>query len=120
VATGDAVIDWMPFVNDGYPEEWIETISALEKLDIDRMVVGHGDPQPKSHLAYFRGYLTELAGGVKKAAADRMPLADMKAKLAADLAPKYETRMSKYWTGRYRDRIDANVEQVYNKLPKPS
>ena len=23
VATGDAVVDWMPFLNDGYPEEWV-------------------------------------------------------------------------------------------------
>jgi len=22
VATGDAVVDWMPFMNDGFPEEW--------------------------------------------------------------------------------------------------
>src|ERR1700694_3023797 len=33
VATGDAVIDWMPFMNDGYPEEWIGTIYALSKLE---------------------------------------------------------------------------------------
>ncbi|PYN17327.1 MAG: hypothetical protein DME05_05070, partial [Candidatus Rokuibacteriota bacterium] len=33
VATGDALIDWMPFLNDGYPEEWVQTLTALEKLD---------------------------------------------------------------------------------------
>src|SRR3989449_3553976 len=27
VATGDALIDWMPFMNDGYPVEWAETRS---------------------------------------------------------------------------------------------
>jgi glyoxylase-like metal-dependent hydrolase (beta-lactamase superfamily II) len=116
VATGDAVIDWMPFFNDGYPEDWIQTVAALEKLDIAHVIPGHGDPAPKSHLAYFRGYLTDLVGAVKKATADRMPLDDMKKKVAADLASKYETPMSKYPLGRYRDRIDANVEQVYNKL----
>ena len=118
LATGDAVIDWMPFFNDGYPEEWIQTVAALEKLDVDQVVVGHGDPQPKSHLTYFRGYLTDLVGGVKKAAADKMPLADMKTKIAGDLAAKYEKPMSKHPLGRYRDRIDANVEQVYNKIAK--
>jgi hypothetical protein len=44
----------------------------------------------------------------------------MKTKLAADLAGKYEQPMSKHPLGRYRDRIDANVEQVYNKLTRPS
>ena len=33
--------------NDGYPEEWIQTLDALEKLDF---------------------YLTDLVGGVKKKA----------------------------------------------------
>jgi glyoxylase-like metal-dependent hydrolase (beta-lactamase superfamily II) len=118
VVTGDAVIDWMPFFNDGYPEDWIATVAALEKLDVSQVVVGHGDPQPKGHLTYFRGYLTDLVGGVKKGIAEKMPLADLKTKLAADLAGKYETSMSKHPLGRYRDRIDANVEQVYGKLPK--
>jgi cyclase len=118
VATGDAVIDWMPFFNDGYPEDWIQTVAALEKLDIQQVVVGHGDPQPKTHLTYFRSYLTDLVGGVKKAAADKMPLEDMKKKVAEDLASKYEKPMSKHPLGRYRDRIDANVEQVYNKIAK--
>lgn len=120
VATGDAVIDWMPFFNDGYPEDWIQTVAALEQLDVDRVIVGHGDPQPKSHLTFFRSYLSDLVGGVKKATADKMPLADMKTKLAADLAGKYEAPMSRHPLGRYRDRIDANVEQVYNKLSRPS
>ncbi len=120
LVTGDAVIDWMPFFNDGYPEDWIATVAALEKLDVSQVVVGHGDPQPKSHLTYFRGYLTDLVGAVKKGTADKMPLADMKTKIASDLAGKYESPMSKHPLGRYRDRIDANVEQVYNKLTKPS
>jgi cyclase len=120
VATGDAVIDWMPFFNDGYPEDWIQTVAALEQLDVEHVIVGHGDPAPKSHLPYFRGYLTDLVGAVKKGAADKMPLDDMKKRIADDLAPKYEKPMSKWPLGRYRDRIDANVEQVYNKIVKTS
>ena len=69
VATGDAVVDWMPFLNDGYPEEWAQTVGALEKLDIEQVIVGHGEPAPKSHLTFFRGYLTDLVAAVKKEAA---------------------------------------------------
>ena len=120
LATGDAVVDWMPFLNDGYPEEWIQTVAELEKLDIERVIVGHGDPAPKSHLTFFRSYLTDLVGSVKKAAADGMSLDDMKKKIADDLAPKYENGMSKYPLGQYRDRIGLNVEQAYNKTVKKS
>ena len=84
------------------------------------MIVGHGEPAPKSHLTFFRGYLTDLVDAVKKASADGMSLDDMKKKVADDLAPKYEKGMSKYPLGQYRDRIGLNVEQAYNKVVKKS
>jgi hypothetical protein len=31
IATGDALIDGMPSLNDGYPEEWVQTLTALQK-----------------------------------------------------------------------------------------
>jgi cyclase len=118
VATGDAVVDWMPFLNDGYPEDWIQTVAALEKLDVAQVIVGHGDPAPKSHLTFFRGYLTDLIAAVKTAAAGGATLDEMKTKVGDQLAPKYEKGMSKYPLGQYRDRIGVNVEQVYNKVVK--
>lgn len=120
LVTGDAVVDRMPFIGDGYPEEWIETVAALEKLDISQMIVGHGNPTPKGHLVFFRGFLTELVGAVKKHGAAGMPLDEMKKKIEEELAGKYESGMSKYEGGRYRDRIGGNVEQVYGKLIKKS
>ncbi len=33
---------------------------------------------------------------------------------------KYEAGMSKYWTGRYRDRIAVNIEHVHKKVVKPA
>ncbi len=120
VVTGDAVVDWMPFIGDGYPEEWIQTVAALEKLEITQLILGHGDPAPKSHLVFFRSYLTDLVDGVKKGTAAKMPLDDMKKTIGDALAPKYEAGMSKYPLGRYRDRVGVNVEHVYNKLAQKS
>ena len=108
----------MPFLNDGYPEEWVQTLGALEKLDFTQIILGHGEPSPKSHLTFFRGYMTDLVAAVKKAAADGATLDEMKKKIADDLAPKYEKGMSKYPLGQYRDRIGLNVEMVYNKVVK--
>ena len=118
VATGDAVVDWMPFLNDGYPEEWVQTLDALQKLDITRVIPGHGDPADRSHLTFFRGYMSDLIEAVKKAAADRATLDEMKTKVADQLASKYERGMSKYPLGRYRDRIGQNIEMVYRKVVK--
>jgi cyclase len=118
MVTGDAVVDWMPFIADGYPEEWIQTVAAIEKLDISQVIVGHGDPAPKSHLTFFRGYLTDLVDGVKKGIAAKTPLEEMKKQIGEALAPKYEKGMSKYPLGQYRDRVGVNVEHVHAKLAK--
>jgi len=118
VATGDALIDWMPFLNDGYPEDWVQTLTALDKLDFTHIIPGHGGVLPKSHLTFFRGYLTDLIAAVKKAGADGATLDDMKKTIGDQLAPKYEAGMSKHPTGRYRDRVGQNVEMVYLKVVK--
>jgi len=58
VASGDALIDWMPFLGDGYPEEWVETLTTLEKFDFTHIIPGHGEVITRDHLGFFRGFLT--------------------------------------------------------------
>jgi glyoxylase-like metal-dependent hydrolase (beta-lactamase superfamily II) len=116
VATGDALIDWMPFMNDGYPQDWIATLSALEGFDFTRIIPGHGEVAPREHLAFFRGYLSDLIAAVRHAAADGASLAEMQKVLPDRLAPTYERGMSKYALGQYRDRIGLNIEVVYRKV----
>lgn len=118
VVTGDAVVDWMPFLNDGYPEEWVQTLNALEKVDFTHMILGHGELATKEHLAFFTGYLTDLIATVKKAAADGATLDEMKKTIPDQLAPRYERGMSKYPLGQYRDRVGTNIEMVYQKVVK--
>ena len=67
-----------------------------------------------------KNYLADLVAGVKKAAADGATLDEVKTKVADQLAPKYEAGMSKYWTGRYRERIAVNIEHVHKKVVKPA
>ena len=91
---GDALVDWMPFLNDGYPEEWVQTLGALEKYDFTHIIPGHGEVVPKDHLTFFRGYLTDLIAAVKKAATDGASLEEMKKAIGDQLASKYEQGMS--------------------------
>ncbi|HEY7711478.1 MAG TPA: MBL fold metallo-hydrolase [Candidatus Entotheonella sp.] len=116
IVTGDAVVDWMPFLGDGYPEEWIETLNALEQVDFTHMILGHGEVAPKSHLTFFRNYLTDLIASVKQAAAEGATVTEMQTTVAEQLAPKYEQGMSKYPLGQYRDRIGPTIEIVYHKV----
>ncbi|MGQ0578646.1 MAG: MBL fold metallo-hydrolase [Betaproteobacteria bacterium] len=116
VVTGDAVIDWMPFMNDGFPEEWVQTLDALEKFDFTQIIPGHGEVASKAHLAFFRGYLADLIAAVKQAHADGAGLDEMKKAIPDWLAPKYEQGMSKYPLGQYRDRIGLNIDMAYRKV----
>src|SRR5262245_25145777 len=116
--TGDAVVGWMPFLGDGFPDEWGQTLGALGQYDFNHMILGHGQPATKDHLTFFRGYLVDLVAAVKKAAADGASLDEMKKTVADQLAPKYEQGMSRYPVGQYRDRVGVNIEGVYLKLVK--
>lgn len=118
VASGDALIDWMPFFNDGYPEEWVQTLDALAKFDFTHIIPGHGVVLPKAQLTFFRNYIADLIAAVKQAAADGGTLPEMQKSIGDKLAATYEQGMSKYPLGQYRDRVGLNVEIVYNKLVK--
>jgi glyoxylase-like metal-dependent hydrolase (beta-lactamase superfamily II) len=116
VATGDALIDWMPFMNDGFPEDWVRTLDALEKFEFTQIIPGHGGVMPREQLAFFRGYLTELIAAIKKADAQGASLDEMKRTLPDQLAVKYEKGMSRHPLGQYRDRIGLNIEVAYGKV----
>jgi glyoxylase-like metal-dependent hydrolase (beta-lactamase superfamily II) len=42
VVAGDLVVYPIPYIYDGYPVEWIQTLQNLSQLDADTIVPGHG------------------------------------------------------------------------------
>jgi cyclase len=112
VATGDLLHGWMPFMGDSYPPEWVATLDALDKLDFDHIIGGHGSVKPKSHLRFFRNYLADLVEEGRRARARGETLDQAKASVAAALKPKYDAVMD----GRFAGSIGANVEKVYKDL----
>jgi glyoxylase-like metal-dependent hydrolase (beta-lactamase superfamily II) len=120
IVTGDAVVDWMPFLGDGYPEEWIHTLHALEQVDFTHIIPGHGDVVTKERVVFLRAYLTDLIAAVQQAATAGASLEEMTPVVAEQLAPAYEQGMTKYPMGQYRDRIGTNIEAVYRKVVQQS
>jgi len=39
---GDLVVSPIPYIYDGYPTEWVQTMQNLSRLDADTIVPGHG------------------------------------------------------------------------------
>jgi glyoxylase-like metal-dependent hydrolase (beta-lactamase superfamily II) len=112
VATGDLLHGWMPFMGDSYPPEWVATLDALDKLDFDHIIGGHGTVKPKSHLRFFRNYLADLIEAVRGARGRGETLEQAKKSVAAALRPKYDAGMD----GRFDGSVGANVEKVFQDL----
>jgi cyclase len=58
VATGDLVVYPVPYIYDGYPTEWVETLQKLAQLDAEAIVPGHGPVlHDKSYIYLERDFL---------------------------------------------------------------
>jgi glyoxylase-like metal-dependent hydrolase (beta-lactamase superfamily II) len=112
IATGDLLHGWMPFMGDAYPPEWVATLDALDKLEFDHIIGGHGSVKPKSHLRFFRNYLADLIEEVRRARSRGETLDQAKASVAAALKPKVEAGMD----GRFSGSVGANIEKVFNDM----
>ena len=112
VATGDLLHGWMPFMGDSFPQEWVATLDALDKLDFDQIIGGHGPVKPKAHLRFFRNYLADLIEEVRRARGRGETLEQARRSAAAALEPKYAAGMD----GRFAGSVGANVEKVYKDM----
>jgi cyclase len=57
VMTGDLVVAPLPYMYDGYPTEWIQTLQKLAQLDANTIVPGHG---PAMHDMTYVNLIREL------------------------------------------------------------
>lgn len=59
--TGDLLLPRLPFMGDGYPAEWAETLEHLKGLEFDWVLPGHGDPfQDRSRIDHLQAYLRDF------------------------------------------------------------
>lgn len=112
VATGDLLHGWMPYMADSFPDEWVATLDALDKLEFDHIIGGHGTVKPRSHLKFFRNYIADLIAAVRAAKGRGQTLDQAKASVAAALKPTYDAGMN----GEFAGSVGANIEKVYADL----
>jgi glyoxylase-like metal-dependent hydrolase (beta-lactamase superfamily II) len=118
VITGAAVIGWTPFMGDGYPQDWPETLRRLEQLDWDRMILGHGQVAGRDWLRVFRGYVEDLVEAVRREVWTGTGLEETKERVRDALAPKYEAALTREG-GTYRPwrtLVLANIERAYQMV----
>jgi len=100
---------------DSYPEDWIESLKQVERLDFEILVPGHGSIGRKEHVRMFREYLEELMAEVRQYVMKGTSLEETKKTLRL---PKYEK-----WRG-YPEWFVENIEALYqyislHRIPNP-
>ena len=59
--TGDLLLPGVPFMGDGYPAEWAETLEHLKGLEFDWVLPGHGNPfQDRARIDYLQAYMRDF------------------------------------------------------------
>lgn len=59
--TGDLLLETIPFMGDGFPRDWVETLEELKGLDFDVIVPGHGPPfRDRAKIDHLQAYLRDL------------------------------------------------------------
>lgn len=110
LATGDLVTAWVPGMNDGYPNEWIGTLSEISKLGIDKVIVGHGQVSGPRVIEVQRNFLIEFVSLVKAEVGKGSTLEQAQTSVVAQLVPNYASEFPRLDLER---RIGANVPKVY-------
>lgn len=133
LATGDAVIGFLPNINDGYPREWPRTIDSIGQLIADRLMPGHG-PVQQSHqrMKQFKNYIEELTSIVQTGKKAGMPLEEMQKSITpaslktlqangfGDYVGDNLNKLTVYVGSRtpLEDRLSGNIAAIYNNLER--
>ena len=133
IATGDLMHGLLPYMGDGFPDEWPATLRALEALEFDRVIPGHGAVQEgKSVLAEFRGYVEEITEKVTRGVEKGQTLDEMQkmitsAQLTSLAANNTRRRVERELGALFTpskpaemvdDNVKSNVREVYTYLTK--
>jgi len=97
LVSGDLLLEGVPFMGDGYPTDWIQTLESLKALDFDVVLPGHGLPfRDRGRIDRLQAFIADLwdrvvgahaAGlGVEEAAAS-IDMSDHAADYPAFVAP---------------------------------
>jgi glyoxylase-like metal-dependent hydrolase (beta-lactamase superfamily II) len=133
VASGDAVIGWLPNIADGYPREWPRTIDSIAELAPGRILPGHGPlQQNRERMVQMRNYIEELTGLVENGKKAGKPVAELKETITPSSVKSLSAngygaymaenlnRLSVYVGARtpFEDRFAGNIEAIYSNLDR--
>jgi glyoxylase-like metal-dependent hydrolase (beta-lactamase superfamily II) len=129
IASGDMISGFLPNMNDGYPKEWPDTITAVEKLAFDQTITGHGPVQhDKARIDQLRSYIEELTARVQDGKKAGKSLAELQKTItvgslnslrsngyAEYVAKNLDDFTVHFGVNPFESRLAGNIEAIYQK-----
>ncbi len=104
VFTGDLVfIGIHPYLADGYIEDWKSYLTTMERLEIEKLVPGHGNIGDAKDLRIMKTYIEMIEEEVQWMIANDMPITE-----AASIG--IPEPFSAWW---FEDFFTRNVQFIY-------
>jgi len=134
VASGDAIIGFLPNIADGYPRQWPATIDSVGQLGFDHIIPGHGPVNhDRARMLQMRNYIEELTALVETGKKAGRPLDELQKTIAPTSLKSFQSNgygafatdtMQKYsvYVGSrtaLEDRFAANIDAIYKNLDRP-
>jgi cyclase len=133
VAAGDAIIGFLPNLNDGFPRPWPKTIDSVGEWKFDHIIAGHGVVQHgRARMGQFRNYIEDLTVRIERAKKAGTPLAELQktitpgslttlqsggfGEFVADNLEKYTVYLGQRTA--LEDRLTANISAIFNNLDR--
>ena len=107
---GDLLTAGLPFPRDSYPSEWSETLAQVGKLEIAKVVPGHGNVKDGGKIVSDRvGFIRDLVAQVKAGGAAGKDAKTIQSTI--DLG-KWEPTFDLAQGPPFRDRLTVFVERA--------
>jgi cyclase len=111
LVTGDLIHGWLPWVGDAHLDDWIRLLEAIEKLDFEYVIGGHGDViHGKRLFDVWKHYLQDLLDLAAEASAGGASLPQVQERVIPRLKSKYAEEFDPEMLAL---SVAEQVEQVY-------
>lgn len=112
LACGDALHGWVPFMSDSYPYDWIKTLEAVEKLDFEHFLGGHGGVfHGKEQIKVWKSFLTDLLAETTQAYSTGATMNETVAQVLPKLTAKYNTSFPDF-----AQRAPGTIEKAWRMV----
>src|SRR5262249_27063497 len=113
IICGDALHGWTPFMADSYPFDWIRTLDAVEKLDFDTALGGHGDVMHgKEKFEMWKSYFRDLLEETGAAYSNGASLEEAQKQVSKTLIAKYASKFDP----NFPQSVGANIAKAYQVI----